>query len=333
MTAQMIHCWISPHGHTTGFYCTIVYAFNSAVERDTLWKDLRLVNVVNKSWIVVGDFNCVLSREERIGNPVRENEMAPFRSCLAQCQLEDIKCSGCFYTWNNKNEGQDRVYSKQDRVLGNVMCNEEFQNSEAHFLPEGIFDHSPILIKAYNQMESGKRPFKYFHMWSTAEDFAMRVRKTWSTQITGCAMYRVVKKMKLVKESLKELNNSGFDQIQAQEIRALKELKVIQTALHQDPRNDNLIIGEKRAASTYRKLAERHHSFLKQKARLEWMRCGDENTRVFHQAIKARRLQNTVYGITDSNGRWVDSQEQVNDAFLQYYIKLLGTERSSRRRI
>lgn len=129
------------------------------------------------------------------------------------------------------------------------------------------------------------------------------------------------------------MNNSGFNQIQAQEIRALKELKEIQTALHQDPRNDNLIIEEKRAASTYRKLAERHHSFLKQKARLEWMRCGDENTRVFHQAIKARRLQNTVYGITDSNGRWVDSQEQVNDAFLQYYIKLLGIERSSRRRI
>ncbi|XP_048503083.1 uncharacterized protein LOC125498834 [Beta vulgaris subsp. vulgaris] len=261
MNAQLVHCWISPQGNSSGFYCTIIYAFNSAMERESLWKELRLVKVENKPWIVAGDFNCVLSRDERISSLVRESEIAPFRCCLNQCQLEDIKSSGCFYTWNNKQEGQDRVYSKLDRVLDNVKWMEEFQNSEAHFLPEGIFDHSPMLIKVYNQIGCGKKPFKYFHMWSTADDFGMRVSEAWSTQITGCAMYRVVKKMKLVKDSLKQLNRDG-------------------------------------------KLAERHQSFLKQKARLDWMRGGDENTR-----------------------------EQVNDAFQQYYIKLLGTERTSRVRI
>lgn len=41
---------------------------------------------------------------------------------------------------------------------------------------------------------------------------------------------------------------------------------------------------------------------------------------MFHNAIKARRLQNSVYGIADMNGQWVESVEEVNKAFLQYYI-------------
>lgn len=83
----------------------------------------------------------------------------------------------------------------------------------------------------------------------------------------------------------------------------------------------------------YKRINELYHSFLKQKARLDWISCGDDNTRIFHQAIKAKRLHNTVYVITDSNGVWVETQEQVNEAFIQYYIKFLGTERSTRSEI
>ena len=49
-----------------------------------------------------GDFNCVMNTDERIGSQVRESEMREMKSCMLQCGLQDVKSSGNFYTWNNK---------------------------------------------------------------------------------------------------------------------------------------------------------------------------------------------------------------------------------------
>lgn len=57
---------------------------------------------------------------------------------------------------------------------------------------------------------------------------------------------------------------------------------------------------------------------------------GDDNTKLFHGAIRERKLRNTVYGINDVNGRWVDTGEGVKEAFLSYYKGLLGASRSTR---
>lgn len=82
----------------------------------------------------MGDFNCVLNRDERIGASVREGEMIPIRRCLANCGLEDMKHTGCFYTWNNKQAGEKSVYCKLDRVLCNELWCDKFNASEAWFM-------------------------------------------------------------------------------------------------------------------------------------------------------------------------------------------------------
>lgn len=41
--------------------------------------------------------------------------------------------------------------------------------------------------------------------------------------------------------------------------------------------------------------------FLKQKAKIDWIKAGDENTSLFHQSIKSRNIQNQVYSIHDMN--------------------------------
>lgn len=88
-----------------------------------------------------------------------------------------------------------------------------------------------------------------------------------------------------------------------------------------------------RTTKEYKLVNEQYNFFLKQKARMEWIKGGDDNTRLFHQAIKSRRLQNTVYGIVDINRRWVDTPQQVNEAFLQYYTQLLDITGNIRGRI
>lgn len=44
---------------------------------------------IKKAWVLLGDYNCVRNRDERVGAPVRKYEMEPFRRCVANCGLED----------------------------------------------------------------------------------------------------------------------------------------------------------------------------------------------------------------------------------------------------
>ncbi|KAL2922219.1 LINE-1 retrotransposable element ORF2 protein [Bienertia sinuspersici] len=65
-------------------------------------------------------------------------------------------------------------------------------------------------------------------------------------------------------------------------------------------------------------------SFLKQKAKLDWIREGDENTKIFHQSIKKRRLQNTIHSIQDVRGDTREGLKEIAGAFIDYYKQLLG---------
>lgn len=69
------------------------------------------------------------------------------------------------------------------------------------------------------------------------------MRSAWSVDIHECAMFEVVRKLKLMNNILKKLNSEGFTQIHVSEAKALQGPKVVQEALHQNP--TNVFTGEK----------------------------------------------------------------------------------------
>ncbi|KAL2922978.1 Trigger factor [Bienertia sinuspersici] len=65
--AQTIHLYPQPRSGALTFYCTMVYAYNSAQERQKLWKDLKRYKAESQgAWILMRDLNCVLNYDERI---------------------------------------------------------------------------------------------------------------------------------------------------------------------------------------------------------------------------------------------------------------------------
>ncbi|XP_057246824.1 uncharacterized protein LOC104884058 [Beta vulgaris subsp. vulgaris] len=200
----------------------------------------------------------------------------------------------------------------------------------AHFMPEGIFDHTPIVINVYPSIELGKQPFRYFTMWSGDEKFARIVAECWATQVSGSKMYQVTSKLKKIKQALKTLNAECFSDLQASDIRALKSLLQCQERLQSQPMNMEYRRAESEAGIQYNLVHKKYLLFLAQKSKMRWCKEGDENTKLFHQSIRARRLQNTVYAIHDDQGNWKENLEEVNIAFLNYYKKLLGSELPNR---
>ncbi|XP_056691786.1 uncharacterized protein [Spinacia oleracea] len=295
--------------------------------RLALWRDLKTLST-QEPWIMGGDFNCVMTSEERIGAPVRQAEISGINECMHDCSMEDVKCVGNMFTWNNKQQGNARVFSKLDRVLANPAWHDVYTDAEVCFMSEGEFDHSPGLLTLYPRVAGGKKLFRYYTMWKTAPNFNAIIQDVWSEQINGSKMYVLVSKLKKIKLALKELNKIGFTDIQAADIKAHQLLMEAQKAMHSNPTDQTLADLELAAIKEYKRHHQVYMDFLKQKAKMEWIKAGDENTVLFHQSIKTRNVQNQVYSIHDMHGNWQDTTDTVSGAFLEYYMKLLGTNQA-----
>lgn len=103
------------------------------------------------------------------------------------------------------------------------MWFDQFPHVEAVFLLEDSFDHSPILVKNHSQV-GGRHPFKYFHMCSQDPSFQAKVSSSWSENMEGTQMFRVVQKLKKVKNALKNLNKDDFQQIHISDARGYQNL-------------------------------------------------------------------------------------------------------------
>lgn len=146
-------------------------------------------------------------------------------------------------------------------------------------------------------------------------------------------MYRVVQKLKGLKIDLKKINKEGFSDVQVVVTQAYRKLLQVQSLVHSQPYDYEHDKEERKATEEYRKAQKTYLSFLRQKAKAQWIDKGDDNTHLFHQCIKARRNSNRVNAIQNGQGQWVNEAKQVQEAFLSFYKDLLGKKLEHRCKI
>uniref|UniRef100_A0A803PUR3 Reverse transcriptase domain-containing protein n=1 Tax=Cannabis sativa TaxID=3483 RepID=A0A803PUR3_CANSA len=193
------------------FHVTFVYGFNDEKRREELWADLEgLAEKIKESCLVMGDFYKILFANERVGRKAHALPSQSFKDCVVQCSLEDLKYSGAFLTWNNKQKPDERIYSKIDRAMINPSWMNSFPSLEAVFLLEMSFDHRHILVSIYKNNNTGKKPFRYINIWKPNPQFESMVVDSWRIGVLGSRMYQVVVKLRRLKEVLKKLNREGI---------------------------------------------------------------------------------------------------------------------------
>ncbi|XP_060965082.1 uncharacterized protein LOC133034081 [Cannabis sativa] len=281
----------------------------------------------------MGDFNAITTKDERVGHRVKYHEESEFIECLQTYQLEDIKATGSFFTWTNKQQGQDRIFSKIDRVTANQRWLDAYPNAEALFLKEGTYDHAPGILSLFPKWKCGKKPFKYFKMWKSHPEYDGKVTAVWKQQINGTNMYQIVQKLKALKNVFCEINQKGFSDLQAVLTQAKQLLDEAQSKLHAYPLNEELQSQEHDARNSFILAQQHYYSFLQQKAKVSWLKDGDSNTALFHASIKQRNRQNQVFSIENESGVRVFEPEQVTEAFISYYKSLLGSKMASRKTV
>ncbi|XP_074314159.1 uncharacterized protein LOC141649363 [Silene latifolia] len=193
------------------------------------------------------------------------------------------------------------VLSASKRVGGNTPSGEmepfrSFIDLYAHFLPEGLFDHTPCILKSTNQGQ-GKRCFKYYNIWGGSKKFLPLVREHWDIGLTGTPMFRLAKNLKNLKPVLKSLNKDGYSDIE-------NAANILQKQVISD---------EYEATLKLQELTKSKESFLSQKSKHQLIKDGDANSSYFHGMLKRRRNMNKVVMVKDMNGKMCDTQEQVQD--------------------
>lgn len=74
-----------------------------------------------------------------------ESAIHDFCSCLTSCNLKDLGCSGCVYTWNNRRDGVNFVEKQLDRFCGSYDWFSMVGKWKVDNLVTFGSDHAPIL--------------------------------------------------------------------------------------------------------------------------------------------------------------------------------------------
>ncbi|KAL0305193.1 UNVERIFIED_CONTAM: hypothetical protein Sangu_3046400 [Sesamum angustifolium] len=136
-----------------------------------------------------------------------------FADCCLALGLHDAQTTGCYYTWYS-NSDSNPVWCKLDRVLLNNDWLEAGFHCTAHFNPPGcLSDHSPGIVSIFDNPAPKPKPFRFFNMWADHPDFIPTIERRWRLNVEGTPQFRLCRKLKALKSSLKAFNNLHYSHI------------------------------------------------------------------------------------------------------------------------
>ncbi|KAL0317839.1 UNVERIFIED_CONTAM: hypothetical protein Sangu_2198200 [Sesamum angustifolium] len=316
---QLLHIRLESNKWPKPLFVTVVYAKCDTVERRALWDALRAVSVGASPWIVGGDFNTVLSPDERSGGSAPSGmAMSDFHDAIADCALVDAGYVGSPYTWYSR-----RLRQRLDRVLISSCWMTVFPKMQVAHLELSQSDHRGLLVEAECSVERKVSSFRFQHMWTTHSEFLGVVCRNWRYPTVGSGMMRLQQKLTRLKHCLKEWNKTVFGNV-FDNVVAAEGLKEADEAYDQDPCDRTLVERNRCSAELVRVLAQ-EETFWRQKAGIRWAKDGERNTRYFHSLVQKRRFRGTIFGIQHEGGYLTDPIA-IKDSAASFFQRLLTAE-------
>ncbi|XP_026417176.1 uncharacterized protein LOC113312657 [Papaver somniferum] len=65
--------------------------------------------------------------------------------------------------------------------------------------------------------------------------------------------------------------------------------------------------------------AQNYNTFLREKAKINWIQDGDVNSKFFHTSIKLRQAQNSISEIEDSSGNIITDHNGISNVLIDYF--------------
>ncbi|KAL9666254.1 hypothetical protein QQ045_000580 [Rhodiola kirilowii] len=206
--------------------------------------------------------------------------------------VSDAGYKGNPFTWSNNQNGADRIWERLDRALLNGLTLAEFPRLQVSHLEQICSDHCPLLIELRTRQEN----IAFFHyqgVWETHSGFTSTVCGCWEGSMHHDPLINFGLKLKRLRLVLRKWNWEVFGDIRANMRGLLLKINVLEARLQQGW-NDMLAQEVAISKGKYQDLADSQYAMLKAKAKMKWLEDGEHNSKLFHAAIKARRVKNKM---------------------------------------
>ncbi|KAK6163327.1 hypothetical protein DH2020_000191 [Rehmannia glutinosa] len=304
------------------FRITGVYGELDVSKQRLFWNQFTsLSNDLSTPWLLLGDFNEVLSQDEFMGPGLRSNwQIDLFRQSLHSLNLHDLGFKGPKFTWHRLMNSPHTQRARLDRVV----CNPHWQNlfpwsSVTHL---NIYsDHSMLHVyiskrDPHSLHKRRRKIFRFEALWVKSKDCEQIIRDNWNSNFDNLPEKLTYQGFRLLRWGDKSHGN-----LSSRIAHLKKSLFRLQTRTITDTTR-NLITDVKNQLDF---LLEQDNIKWKQRAKQHWYVEGDRNTRFFHNYASKRKAINHIDSLLDSSGSPQSSPEALQQIITDYFGALFSS--------
>ncbi|KAL0292059.1 UNVERIFIED_CONTAM: Transposon TX1 uncharacterized protein [Sesamum radiatum] len=171
--------------------------------------------------------------------------------------------------------------------------------------------------------------FRFDNYLALSPGFLASVHSIWRHPIVGTPMYSVTRKLKALKPVFRQQRRCKGDLAMNVKLAA-GFLEVAQNILQYDRHNSLLLLLEHCCRLVYLKASKLEQIMLRQRAKLQWLKGGDQCSRIFFRRVATRRANKRVFQISDDDGNEQTESNVINSIFVEFFQGLLGGDRTDR---
>ncbi|XP_062080985.1 uncharacterized protein LOC133785786 [Humulus lupulus] len=268
--------------------------------RRSLWEGLQRLSLLDKAWIILGDFNAHFSGMDKSGGkPISALELVDSLRWIEDTHVESLKSLGSYFTWTNNQNGLARIYSKIDHVFMNENWLDFFPHSTVVFRWEVVSDHCSCVVNILPMEKLGLKLFRFYNFWADHLDFNEVVMNIWRLPIKATGLRAIYLKTLRLKHRLRSFNRENIGDIGFNYHKAKENYQEAQFQAQSHPFDYSFQEVMKEAAATFSK----------------------------------RRAENGIDSYITDQGNLVDNFPEVVSHFVEHFRGYLGSPSSAIGRI
>ncbi|KAL0291803.1 UNVERIFIED_CONTAM: hypothetical protein Sradi_7012500 [Sesamum radiatum] len=327
---QLIHCRVTNRTLHTNCLIYVIYGDCDIIPRRALWDGLISLSegITDDAWSVLGDFNVVWDTSEIRGRMSDSTTaMTEFRDCITAAALVHLPFTGCQFSWHNCSQGSRSQWKRLDRVLVNEEWLVRWPRTQYISALPSTSDHSPLILSGYDT-DRAKGIFRFDNFLAKMPGFLESVQHIWNHRIYGTQMYGVTTKMKALKQTFRAQRKVRGDL--SNNVCLAKGFLEQAQRLYDTYKEHILLQLVNLCRILYCSAVQQELSMLHQRAKLHWLKYGDQSSKIFFRKIKANRARQRICQITSSTGELLTETSMISNEFVTYYQGLLGGTRAPR---
>jgi len=129
-------------------------------------------------WLILGDFNMILSAEDKNNSNINRRLMGAFRSTIEELELKEISLIGRKFTWSN-----NVTHTRIDRFFCTTEWELMLPNCRLYADSSLVSDHCPLILATEGYIRA-YRGFRFETFWTEIQGFREEVQQVWSRNLT-----------------------------------------------------------------------------------------------------------------------------------------------------